>query len=58
LSPTAGGWNLNFIHHFANLFGGTGDASEPIAGMIIDGLATFTARRWRVARLEGARSLS
>ena len=36
LSPGAGGWNINFIHHFANLLGGNGDASEPLAGMILD----------------------
>ena len=41
LSPMAGAWNLTFIHHFANLFGGTGDASEPIAGMIIDSLGNL-----------------
>jgi uncharacterized repeat protein (TIGR03803 family) len=36
LSPVPGGWSLNFIHHFANILGGNGDASEPLAGMIID----------------------
>jgi uncharacterized repeat protein (TIGR03803 family) len=36
LSPAAGGWNINFIHHFANILGGNGDASEPLAGMIMD----------------------
>jgi uncharacterized repeat protein (TIGR03803 family) len=37
LSLVAGGWNITFIHHFANLFGGNGDGSEPFAGVIIDG---------------------
>jgi uncharacterized repeat protein (TIGR03803 family) len=36
LSPAAGIWSLSFIHNFANIFGGNGDGSEPLAGMIVD----------------------